>query len=71
MSPGPGELDRRIGELEAAALRLRQPDLEPAEAAALVERCAELAAELSGELELQARAARAETTVPHPGQGML
>ena len=71
MSAGPGGLDRRIGELEAAALRLREPNLDPVEAAALVERCAELAAELSGELELQARAGRAEAAVPHPGQGIL
>jgi hypothetical protein len=42
------------GELEQAAARLRSGDLEPAEAADLVERCAEIAARLGAELERHA-----------------
>jgi hypothetical protein len=44
-------------ELEGAAERLRAGDLEADAAAALVERCAELAATLGGELDRAARAA--------------
>lgn len=61
-------LDRAIEELRDAASRLRAGDLAKDEAAALVERCAELAAEMGVELDGQARDARAE---PPPGQESL
>ena len=44
-------------ELEEVAARLRSGDIEPTEAAELVERCAELAARLGAELDAQSRAA--------------
>jgi exonuclease VII small subunit len=50
-------LDTAVSELEAAAARLRAGDLDSDEAAALVERCAELAARLASELDRAARAA--------------
>jgi predicted DNA-binding transcriptional regulator YafY len=61
-------LDELIGELERAAARLRSGELSPDEAAALVERCAELAGRVDSELERQARAAGEE---PLPGQEEL
>jgi hypothetical protein len=48
------ELDAAIADLERAAERLRSEDIEPDEAAELVERCAELAAALGAALERQA-----------------
>jgi hypothetical protein len=51
------ELDTLVRELEDVAERLRAGDLEAAEAAALVERCAELAARIGTELDAQSRAA--------------
>jgi hypothetical protein len=42
-------------QLEDVATRLRSGDVEPAEAAELVERCAELAARLGAELDAQSR----------------
>lgn len=48
------DLTRR---LEDAATRLRGGDLEPAAAAALVEECAQLAAQAGAELDRQSRAA--------------
>jgi hypothetical protein len=50
-------LDRLIEELETVASRLKQGDLEPREAAELVERCAELAAGIGGELDAESRSA--------------
>ena len=50
------DLDAVVGELEAAAARLRGGDLAAEEAAAVVERCAELAARAGAELEREARA---------------
>ena len=44
-------------ELEEVAARLRSGDIEPTEAAELVERCAELAARVGAELDAQSRAA--------------
>ena len=44
-------------QLEDVAARLRSGDIEPGEAAELVERCAELAARLGAELDAQSRAA--------------
>lgn len=49
-------LDAFAYELEQAAERLRSDTLDQEQAAALVERLAELAARLAGELERQARA---------------
>jgi predicted DNA-binding transcriptional regulator YafY len=51
------ELDGLVRELEDVAARLRSEELPPEEAAALVERCAELAARVGSELDAQARAA--------------
>ena len=66
-APGPpSALDASIAELEEAAERLRTADLDPHEAAQLVERCAELAARCGGELESASRAAAAE---PPPAGG--
>jgi hypothetical protein len=64
------DLDGRLAELREAAARLRAlPADAPAEdAAALVERCAELAGEVARELERRHRDARAE---PAPGQERL
>jgi len=44
-------------QLEQAAARLRAQELEPQEAARLVEECARLAGEAAGELDRRARAA--------------
>ncbi|MEA2398372.1 MAG: hypothetical protein QOK25_1928 [Thermoleophilaceae bacterium] len=54
------ELDAAIAELERAAVRLRAEEIEPEEAAELVERCAQLAAEVGGELDRQAAASSHE-----------
>lgn len=62
------ELDSLIGELDEAAARLRSGELGGDEAAALVERCAELAARLGSELERHARAAPEDAP---PGQETL
>ncbi len=56
----PSALDASIAELEEAAERLRAGDLDPEQAAELVERCAELAARAGGELESTSRTAAAE-----------
>lgn len=61
-------LDAGIEELEQAAERLRAGGLDADEAATLVERCAELAAEIGQALDQEAREARAE---PLPGQERL
>jgi hypothetical protein len=50
-------LEELVAELEAAAARLRTEDLQPAEAADLVERCAELAGRIGAGLDAQSRAA--------------
>jgi exonuclease VII small subunit len=52
-----GELDALVDELEAAAARLRSGDLDADEAAALVERCAELAARIGSGLDAAGREA--------------
>ncbi len=62
------EADSLIAELEDTAARLRRGDLGVDEAAALVERCADLAARLGAELERAARRAEAE---PPLGQETL
>jgi hypothetical protein len=48
-------LEDLVQELEGAAEQLRGGELDSAEAADLIERCAELAARLGGELEALAR----------------
>jgi exonuclease VII small subunit len=55
-------------ELEQTAARLRTGELDGDEAAASVERCAELASQLGAQLETEARAASAEEP---PGQEKL
>jgi hypothetical protein len=50
------ELDAAVRELERAAERLRAGDIEPDEAAELVERCAQLAVEVGAALDRQASA---------------
>jgi hypothetical protein len=50
-------LDDLIAELESVAERLRAGGLEPAQAAELVERCAELAGKVGAELDSGSRAA--------------
>jgi hypothetical protein len=62
------EIDPLIQELEDAARKLRAGEIQGEDAAALVERCAELAGQLDSELDRQARAARAEGL---PGQEKL
>jgi hypothetical protein len=49
-------LDELVRELDDAAARLKSGELDSAAAAELVERCAELASRVGGELERQARA---------------
>jgi hypothetical protein len=61
-------LDDLVAELQQAAERLRDGTLDANEAAELVERCAELAAEIGQALDQEAREARAE---PLPGQERL
>jgi hypothetical protein len=61
-------LDSLIEELEQTAARLRSGELDADAAAQAVERCAELATELGGDLDLQARAA---TATEPPGQEKL
>jgi exonuclease VII small subunit len=48
------DVDAAVAELERTAARLRAGDLEPEEAAELVERCAQLAAELGAALDRRA-----------------
>ncbi|HEX2232943.1 MAG TPA: hypothetical protein VHG69_06220 [Thermoleophilaceae bacterium] len=51
------ELDALVDELESTAARLRSGNLETDEAAALVERCAELAARIGAGLDAAGREA--------------
>jgi hypothetical protein len=51
------QADALSRELEELAARLRSGEIEAAEAAELVERCAELAARLGAELDAQSRTA--------------
>ena len=61
-------IDELVQELEQAAARLRQGDLEQGEAAQLVERCADLANRVGAQLERDARDAAAGE---QPGQEQL
>jgi hypothetical protein len=49
------DLDSLIEELEGVAQRLRTGELDPDEAAQLVDRCAELAARIGSGLDTEAR----------------
>ena len=62
-------IDALIGELGDAAARLRAGQMQADEAAALVERCAELAGRLGAELDRAAREADRES--PGDGQEQL
>jgi hypothetical protein len=53
----PRSLEQLTVELEAVADKLRAGAVEPDEAADLVERCAELAAQLGAEVDARARSA--------------
>jgi exonuclease VII small subunit len=53
----PRSLEQLSEELEAVAERLRAGEVDPDEAADLVERCAELAARLGAEVDSRARSA--------------
>ena len=66
MTP-PETLDDLVQRLEQAAQRLRSQELDPREAADLVERCADLAARLSQALEHQSRTGEGSS----PGQETL
>jgi hypothetical protein len=61
-------LQELVDELEAAGIRLRSGELDPAQAAALVERCAELAARVGSELD---RAGREAERADPDGQEQL
>jgi exonuclease VII small subunit len=61
-------IDNLITELEQTAARLRSGELQSDDAAAAVERCAQLATELGSELDIHARAASAGEP---PGQEKL
>ena len=50
-------LDELVAELEQAAAELRSGELDPAAAAALVERCAQLAGRIGAGLDAESRAA--------------
>ena len=63
------DLDTLIRELDQAAAKLRAGDMEAHQAAALVERCAELAGRLGSELDRAAR--EAEREPPVDGQEQL
>ena len=61
-------LDELTRELEDAAAQLRAGELEPDQAATLVEECARIAALAGAELDRQAQDAAPD---PRPGQGEL
>ncbi len=66
--PDANRLDELVGRLERAAEQLRGGELSPDAAASLVEECAALASQASGELERLTREGSAE---PAPGQDRL
>lgn len=63
------DLDQMIRELEESAARLRAGELDAAQAAELVERCAELAARVGAELDRAGR--EADRDDPAEGQEKL
>jgi hypothetical protein len=64
-------LDELVAELEAAAERLRAGALDSAQAAELVERCAELATRVSAELDSESRVASEPADSDGEGQERL
>ena len=62
------DLTKLVDELEAAASKLRSGELGADEAAAVVERCAELAARIGAGLDAESRAA---SEAPAAGQERL
>jgi hypothetical protein len=64
-----GALEAAVQELEQAARELREPEIDAARAAELVDRCAEIAAEIGRELDRAAR--EAERDAPASGQERL
>jgi hypothetical protein len=68
MNESDATIDELVAELQSAASRLRQGDLEQGEAAQLVERCADLANRVGARLERDARDAAAGE---QPGQEQL
>jgi exonuclease VII small subunit len=64
---GTDTLEDLVKELEAAAAKLRSGELDSAQAADLIERCADLAARLGGELEQRLRSGEGSS----PGQETL
>jgi exonuclease VII small subunit len=62
------KLDALVEELEHTAIRLRSGELDADEAASAVERCADLASQLGGELDARARAVASDEP---PGQERL
>jgi len=67
-NPDTAELDGLVARLERAAEQLRGGELSADAAASLVEECAGLASQASGELERLTREGAAE---PAPGQDRL
>jgi hypothetical protein len=67
MTPDEPNIEDLVKELESAAQELRGGELDSAAAADLIERCAELAARLGGELEALARKGEGAS----PGQETL
>ena len=63
------DLDKAIRELEESAAQLRAGEMDAAQAAELVERCAELAARVGAELDRAGR--EAERDAPAEGQEQL
>jgi hypothetical protein len=61
-------IDELVVELEQTAVRLRDGQLEQGEAAALVERCAEIAGRVGAQLDRESRAAAGGSA---PGQEQL
>jgi hypothetical protein len=68
MNEANATIEDLVAELESAAARLRQGDLDQGEAAQLVERCADLANRVGAQLERDAREAAAGE---QPGQEQL
>lgn len=65
---GVDQLEYFTRQLEEAAARLRDGDLEPEQAARLVEECARIAGDAAGELDRRVRVA---ADPPAPGQTIL
>ena len=63
------ELEAAVRELERGGARAARPDVDPARAAELVDRCAEIAAEIGKELDRAGR--EAERDAPSSGQERL